>query len=142
MNRLKFGKICSPSTLLDTDIIEAVEITSSFGGGMGGARKTYYAVNVNEENKPLELKIVDIKGREIALGYNFIVSQEKVRLIKITHDVTAHRNYQENRVKKAIIVEYSVLRANETFDVTYNIVRDQSLKDKVVFTDSTIDYLT
>jgi len=142
METLKFGKICTPSELVEGTIVNATRIVSSFGGGMGGARNTYYALMVDNTMKPLETTIKTVDGRTIKLGYKFIVSQEEVRLLKIIHDVTDHRNYNvdnSRRVKKAVTTEYHVLYGNEEFEITNEYIRRVGKNDRVIFSDVNVE---
>ena len=117
MQKLNFGLTCSPSKIIESDVLNATKIVSSYGGGMGGTNTTYYAIDIDKERIPLEITIQDIRGRTITLGYNFIVSQEPVRLLKLTHDITAHCNYRKRSVESAIDIEYNVLYQNEEFTI-------------------------
>ena len=114
---LKFSLICSPSHIVDKSLIDATKIVTSFGGGMGGSNKTYYATDIDYSRKPLELVITDVSGRVFTLGYNFIVSQENVQLLKLVHNTTAHQNYREKKFKKYIVTQYSVIYTDDKYEI-------------------------
>ena len=104
MDKIKIRKPCSPSTVKEFKEIKATEILVSWGGGMGGASKSYYATEVNGD----ELTLLP-HGEKITINPKFIVHSKSVTFVKLVTDVTAHRNYSERTCKSSISTHYNLI---------------------------------
>jgi hypothetical protein len=117
-NKLIIGLPCSPSFLsIPTEIIQATSFLISYGGGIGGANKTYYATDCYAEqaiNGFYQLTLID--GSKVSINPRFIVEKQVVNLIKITTDTTPHSNYYSIICKQSISIEWFKLEDDEEFE--------------------------
>ena len=117
-NKLIIGLPCSPSFLsIPTQIIQATSFLVSYGGGIGGANKTYYATDCYAEpeiNGFYQLTLID--GSKVSINPRFIVEKQVVNLIKITTDTTPHSNYHTIKCKQSISIEWFKLEDDEEFE--------------------------
>ncbi len=109
MKTYRVGKPVSPSNNLETILLKAKEILITYGGGMGGANKTYYVTKVNGNEYTL------ITGEVIKLNKDFIVRERDVKLVKVTTDTTEHSNYRSITCKQSIVVAYHLLEFNQEY---------------------------
>jgi len=130
MKTIKIGKSCTPSKLLDVDMINATQVLMSYGGGMGGVNKKWYIkANIDpRENGLIEVEraIDDVPkthkeavslGEFIILNTNFIAEAREVRIVIITIDVTEWYKIRKGECKKAIETKYVVLYKGEDYTV-------------------------
>jgi|LakMenEpi03Aug12_release.lakeMendotaPanAssembly.Ray.scaffolds.fasta_scaffold176189_2 hypothetical protein len=117
-NKIIIGLPCSPSFLsIPTQIIQATSFLVSYGGGIGGANKTYYATDCYAEqpiNGFYQLTLID--GSKVSINPRFVVETQKVNLIKITTDTTPHSNYYSIICKQSISIEWFKLEDDEEFE--------------------------
>ena len=117
-NKLIIGLPCSPSFLsIPTQIIQATSFLVSYGGGIGGANKTYYATDYYAEpeiNGFYQLTLID--GSKVSINPRFIVEKQVVNLIKITTDTTPHSNYYSIICKQSISIEWIKLEEDEEIE--------------------------
>ena len=117
-NKLIIGLPCSPSFLsIPTQIIQATSFLVSYGGGIGGANKTYYATDYYAEqaiNGFYQLTLID--GSKVNINPRFVVEKQVVNLIKITTDTTPHSNYHTIKCKQSISIEWFKLEDDEEFE--------------------------
>jgi hypothetical protein len=102
---------------IPTQIIQATSFLVSYGGGIGGANKTYYATDYYAEpeiNGFYQLTLID--GSKVSINPRFIVETQKVNLIKITTDTTPHSNYYSIICKQSISIEWFKLEDDEEFE--------------------------
>jgi hypothetical protein len=117
-NKLIIGLPCSPSFLsIPTEIIQTTSFLISYGGGMGGANKTYYATDYYAEpeiNGFYELTLID--GTKVNVNPRFLVEKQIVNLIKITTDTTEHSNFYSKTCNQSIVIEWFKLEEDEEFE--------------------------
>jgi hypothetical protein len=116
-NKIIIGLPCSPSFLsIPTEIIQTTSFLISYGGGMGGANKTYYATDytVDAINGFYQLTLID--GSKVNINARFLVEKQIVNLIKITTDTTPHSNYYSIICKQSISIEWFKLEHDEEFE--------------------------
>jgi hypothetical protein len=117
-NKLIIGLPCSPSFLsIPTEIIQTTSFLVSYGGGIGGANKTYYATDYYAEpeiNGFYQLTLID--GSKVSINPRFIVEKQVVNLIKITTDTTPHSNYYSIICKQSISIEWIKLEEDEEIE--------------------------
>jgi len=99
MKTLEIGLPCAPGELISNEEIKTTEILVSWGGGMGGANKRYYATSKNGNEYTL------IDGDKIKLNPNFIVHEKEVRLVK---NITTNTNSNMNFTKKIRFIQLGV----------------------------------
>jgi hypothetical protein len=117
MRKIEIGKSCSPSKIVSKEQIKCQRVLVSYGGGMGGANKSYYATKIQKE-QALQgrwiLKLLD--GRTIDVNPSFIVENEEINVVKIVSDITEHLNFNKSKEKcvgKTLETEYICLNVNE-----------------------------
>ena len=116
-NKLIIGLPCSPSFLsIPTEIIQTTSFLISYGGGMGGANKTYYATDytVDAINGFYQLTLID--GSKVSINPRFLVEKQIVNLIKITTDTTQHSNFHSKKCNQSISIEWFILEDDEEFE--------------------------
>ena len=140
MSKIEIGLSCSPSKIESTEHIKCQRVLVSYGGGMGGANKTYYATEIYKEQAlqgRWSLKLLD--GRTIYLNPSFIVENEEVNVVKIVSNITEFLNYKkskENFVGETLQTEYICLYTNEeaVFVNKYTPRHSYPLQDRIVYT--------
>jgi hypothetical protein len=117
-NKLIIGLPCSPSFLsIPTEIIKTTSFLISYGGGMGGANKTYYATNCTVDATTIgffQLTLID--GTKVSINSRFLVEKQIVILIKITTDTTEHSNFYSKTCNQSIVIEWFKLEEDEEFE--------------------------
>ena len=117
-NKLIIGLPCSPSFLsIPTQIIQTTSFLISYGGGMGGTNKTYYATDYTVDATKIgfyQLTLID--GSKVSINSRFLVEKQIVNLIKITTDTTQHSNINSKRCSKSILIEWFILEEDEEFE--------------------------
>jgi hypothetical protein len=101
---VKIGRPCSPSTTLSGDHLNVTEFKVSYGGGMGGANETFYALESMPRKDGL-LRLTLRGGEDIDINPRFLVyKRPRVMVIHVV-DTTAHANYR-NKICEKQIGEY------------------------------------
>ena len=134
METLKIGLPCTPSKHISHEIIPAIKVRVTFGGGMGGTNKNYYCLVVNTRNHDFYYLTL-ITGEEIQINPKYIVEIKKANLVKLVTDITEHTNYHKVEVKKHIKTQYIELNYRETYDLNPNEYV-QINTDRVVHTEN------
>lgn len=116
--KLTFGLSCSPSEITDTQELAATKFLVSYGGGMGGANQTHYALDYKTNDKFYVLELLN--GNQIKINPRFIVSMQDKKVLRIENDVTAHSNYREKNCEKYIIVNYYAMDDTDTYTIDKN----------------------
>lgn len=116
METLEIGLTCSPAKHVSNKVIKAYEILVSWGGGIGGANKTYYATKIKILSNYTIITL--LTGEEIELNRNFIVHTKNVTIVISVIDITEHINYSEYKYRKAIQTNYVLLNFNENYVIT------------------------
>ena len=132
------GLPVSPAKHLDTTSKMVTKILITFGGGMGGSNKTYYATKMEKLNEnEVELSLYD--GEVIIINPTFIVERKEVQLIHNAVDSTDHTNYYQIKVKKSITNRFIVIGKTDTFSLSNELqsYSNNDLGDKLI--DTTID---
>lgn len=108
------------SAFFNGDVIckSVTRIFMSFGGGMGGGNKTYYATEVVPVKGTNEIKIKNYDGRELTLNSRFIVESEPKKLVHLPMDISRNMNYEEKRFKKYIAHKFVIIGAKDTYTLT------------------------
>ncbi len=114
MKKIQIGLPCSPSKLLKHSSVKAKEIFVSWGGGMGGASKTYYGEIIKSDKTTILIKTID--GEEIELYKSFIVLTKDVLLLTTVFDTTENANYNSKTVNKRIQTIISSHKLDTKFD--------------------------
>ena len=132
MKKLQIGLSCTPSHVVSHEIIKVTEVLISFGGGMGGANKTYYCTNV-QKGDPFYL-LTKLNNEVKKVNPNFIVEMGDIRLVKLVTDVTAHKRYHDKSQPETIDTEYFKLRQGEDYEIVdkYTSRSDNELKDRKI----------
>lgn len=134
MQIVKIGLPCTPSKNISHDEFKCKRILVTYGGGMGGANKKYYATKV-VTGAFWGLTLID--GNKVEVNPDFIVDIEEIRVVKLVTDITAwsnHANHGEKKVKKSIKTEYFVLEYGEEAQIIktdYTARHESNLKDRV-----------
>ena len=124
MNKvLEIGKAMSPSHFVGKGELKKMKrILVSYGGGMGGANKTYYTEKIHKEQAVNGTwNIVDIHGNMIELNPRFIVEVVETKVLILKTDITEHASYNSKTCKSKILTEY--------FDLGEMGYNDYVLKD-------------
>jgi hypothetical protein len=130
MNKIKIGKPCSPSKLIDKEIFDAHRILVSYGGGMGGANQKFYTRDFSENDN--ELIFTDIENRKLTVNKRFIVLKEPVRLVRTLTDTTKHSNYRKTTVANSQVIQYRVLYPNDTYEFVDDYVSSSNDKSLIL----------
>jgi len=120
---LEIGKAVSPSHFVGKGELKNMKrILVSYGGGMGGANKTYYTEKIHKEQAINGTwNIVDIHGNMIELNPRFIVEVVATKVVVLKTNTTGHANYNSKTCKSSILTEY--------FDLGEMGYNDYVLKD-------------
>ena len=116
MKKLKIGKPCSPSKLIYKKETPITHILVTFGGGMGGARKEFYAMSVEDTNDGF-LKITDFLYRTYVINKSFIVFSNPASLVLIKVDTTEHSNFRKTVCSKSEVSQWFLIEQGEEAEV-------------------------
>ena len=138
MGQILVGLPCSPSKIIGQKVIKAKRILITYGGGMGGANKTYYFTKQKKlADGLLQLTLVD--GKKVEVNPFFIVDKNDCKILQLKTDITAHCNYHSNTLgtKSKIETEYIYLDENETFTMVDRYVprHEGELNRRVILKD-------
>jgi hypothetical protein len=137
MKKHTIGVPCTPSTMLDHTEQRVTRFLLSYGGGMGGSTKTYYATEVIPVNDR-EIKIKTIDESEPTINPNFVVESEPMRCIKLVTDTTSHRNNGE--IRKRVLTEYFVMKLADTYQISNQYTgRHETGHCKMIHSETEID---
>jgi len=119
MKKIIIAKNCSPSRMLSSKEVNATKILISYGGGMGGANKTYYCNSIVRgsdltDNFTLNL----ISGEVKEINPNFIVEISAVKLVILVIDVTEHTYYNPEKASKCIRTVITELKFNQDYEIS------------------------
>jgi len=113
METLKIGLPVTPAKHLSLDIILATEILITYGGGVGGSNKTYYAIdsgtNMND--------YIVLNGETVFINPEFIVTKRKVRIAKVITDTTGHSNHSKVTCECSMLTRYILLKFEELYEL-------------------------
>ena len=133
--KLTFGLSCSPSEITDTQELSVTEFLVSYGGGMGGANQTHYALDYKtNDDKFYVLELLN--GNQIKINPRFVVSMQDKKVLRIENDVTAHTNYHKQVCKQFIIVNYYAMDKSDTYII--NASMDHQLPKPILSVKSKI----
>lgn len=128
------GVPCSPAKPMGATIQNVTRILMSFGGGMGGSTKTYYATKVIGINDR-EIVIKTFNGQDLTINPRFIVESEVMNLVKVVTDTLPWKNYNNTTFKKHITTEYILIGPNDTYSISTNLTHRHDAKFKVIETE-------
>jgi len=131
MRTLEIGLPCSPSKRIESEEIKATEIIITYGGGMGGANKKYYATEVVDNTLTL------ITGEVVKINPRYVVTERNVTLVKQVIDTTEHSNYHSHTCSKSIVTEYHLLEYGEEYKITDKYI--QAKDGKIIYKDIDIN---
>lgn len=105
---LEIGLSCSPSHFVDKGTLKKFQrILVSYGGGIGGANKTYYTESIYKEQAINGMwTFVDFDGQKIQLNPRFIVEICETDVLILKTDITEHKNYHKKTCDKHILTEW------------------------------------
>jgi hypothetical protein len=129
--KIIIGLPCTPSKYVSHKVVDCTRVLISYGGGMGGANKTYYAENIELKDGMLVLSLV--KGSVVEVNPTFLVEKEKCKVAIIEYDVSPWAN-KDN----AIEINYISLEMNEELVIDKNSYTPRHtgiLERKVIFND-------
>lgn len=106
MNTIRIGLSCTPSEILDYKTVKCQRMIISYGGGIGGSKKEYFAKKVTRNKTTNMLSIEFVQGGKIQVNPSFLVEQEECEVFILTTDITKHVNYHSRQCNKSILTEY------------------------------------
>ncbi len=111
---IKISNGCSPSIHVSDEVISVNRVLITYGGGMGGARESIYATAIHKEQAINGMWImVDItNGMERQVNPRFIVSVDKVKVVKVVTDITAFTNYHKVVCTQNILARFIDIGVN------------------------------
>jgi len=115
----EFGLCCTPATMVDTQELGATEILISYGGGMGGANQTIYALDykLDKDNSLYNIEVLD--GTTTKINKDFIVKIQDKTIIRTETDVRKRSDGFKT------IVNYYAIDKNDTYHIaTKSYVND------------------
>jgi len=102
----------SPCKLIKEQEKYCFRVKISYGGGMGGASKEYYASEVKDVEGNM-LRLTLLEGHSIDINKRFVVEQETGKRAEITYDVTEHTHFNSKKNKKLLFVRNFFLHSTE-----------------------------
>ena len=134
MKTIQIGLTCSPSKILKHTEILAQKVIISYGGGLGGVNRTYYAIKMIDDILDKNFNfLTTIEDREITINKKFIVSIEPVTIVKVVYNNLEHMNYQIKKYKKYIETLFYVILNNEDYVIKNTI--DHKSRELSVYSD-------
>jgi|LakMenEpi03Aug12_release.lakeMendotaPanAssembly.Ray.scaffolds.fasta_scaffold159952_6 hypothetical protein len=118
---IKISNGCSPSTHVSDELIPVNRVLITYGGGMGGANEKIYTTAIHKEQAINGMwRMIDItNGMERDVNPRFIVSVDKVNVVKVITDITEHTNYHE-----VVCIENILTRLIDIGVDTYEMVSE------------------
>ncbi len=108
---IEIGAPRSPSKHMETTTGTITKLLVTYGGGMGGVNKTYYATKIKKTEGLWCLSLIE--GYDIEINPHYLVEKECGKYAKIVYDITDHANYNNRVCNKSISIEYFFLHSNE-----------------------------
>jgi hypothetical protein len=126
---IKISNGCSPSTHVSDEVISVNRVRISYGGGMGGANESIYTTAIYKEQAINGMWImVDItNGMERQINPRFIVSVDKVNVVKVVTDITEHTNFHKVVCKQNILTRLIDIGV-DTYEMVSEYIKDSDLK--------------
>lgn len=134
MKKLLIGKDCSPARMVSHKEMNVQKVLVTFGGGMGGANKTYYCESIVRNPEFYDLKL--ISGELKQVNPTYIVEIGSAKLVKVVVDVTGHSHFNSIGAKKCtrtMITELLYGQEYEVVETTNSSRNDQVILDEVDF---------
>lgn len=105
---LEIGLACSPAHFIGKGVVKNMKrVLISYGGGMGGANRTYYTEKVHKEQAVNGTwNIVDIDGNSREINPRFIVEIVETKVLILKTDTTQHTNYHKKTCDKKTLIEF------------------------------------
>ena len=113
--KIELGLACSPSTITDVQELAVTKFLVSYGGGMGGANQTHYALDYKKTKDYYVLYLLN--GNTIEINPRFVVSKQDKKVVRIETDATGHGNYGGKTCKKSILIHHYAMDISDTFTV-------------------------
>jgi len=119
-NNVIIGSPVSPSTIIESKEIDATKVVISFNSMN---IKTFYATKITGK-KELSLTLLD--GSQIQVNPEFVVTKQKVSIVKIKTNATAWNNYYEKVTNKTFYIEEFIMIPHGD---TYSIYKGKGIAD-------------
>lgn len=132
MKKIQIGLPCSPAHIVEHEMIKVTEVLISYGGGMGGASRTYFCTNVQKSDPFYLLTRINTEVKKV--NPRFIVEMGDIRIVKVVTDTTAHKNYHGGNHPKTLKTEYFRLRHGEDYEIVDKYVarHDGELQKRII----------
>ena len=118
-NNVIIGSPVSPSTIIESKEIDATKVVISFNSMN---IKTFYATKITGK-KELSLTLLD--GSQIQVNPEFVVTKQKVSIVKLKTNATAWNNYYEKVTNKTFYIEeFIIIPHGDTYSVYKGIADD------------------
>ena len=127
---INIGLPCTPSKRTSSKTIEGFRVFITYGGGMGGGNKTYYATKLNSVGWCWKLTLID--GYVIEVNPKFVVECEDCKIVINEYSFDNIPYYKDCNG----ITQYYFLHLNEdakNLDIRGN---DIKLSDRLVLTET------
>jgi len=119
-NNVIIGSPVSPSTIIESKEIDATKVVISFNSMN---IKTFYATKITGK-KELSLTLLD--GSQIQVNPEFVVTKQKVSIVKLKTNATAWNNYYEKVTNKTFYIEEFIMIPHGD---TYSIYKGKGIAD-------------
>lgn len=133
MDKIIFGLPCSPSKLVSHKEQQCEEFVLSYGGGIGGSKRTIHATQTvyNEDKKEYCLDLIN--GEREFINLNFVVSRRQRKVVTLEFDTTAHANYHEKKYEKATCIAVYAMSILNTYEVIDRYLHDKPAGTELLF---------
>ncbi len=125
ITRHEIGFLFNGADSISIEESEVSEIMLSYGGGMGGANQTLYAVRKHTENRDF-IYFPEILGHpgSMVVGKRFIVTIEQKKLVVVSSESKAGDSYIHSRdqIPVGTIKWYIVMGTDDEYDMVDSLL--------------------
>lgn len=142
MKKVEIGMPCSPSYMVSSETLKVKKVLVSYGGGMGGASKTYFCTEVYEPKPAESMRVLTLLTGEIVhVNGKYIVEIKNRDVVKLVTNITGHKNYNSKVCSKAILTEFIELLYGEIpiFIEGYTARHTDVLEGRVILSNEEVE---
>ena len=138
MKTIEIGKSCLPSEFVSNELINAIKIKITYGGGMGGSVQDLYCTNVEDISDTMKrLKLLN--GKSILVNTKYIVYITTGMVLKLKTDITEHINRKlknKSKNEKIIKTEYIKIYDEEKYEIVDKFQSRFDIKNRIIKCDN------
>jgi hypothetical protein len=116
MKNIQIGLNCTPSKITHHGKIKGLELLITYGGGVGGSKNLLYAQSWQELDNGF-IQITQLNGEMMKVNRLNIVTQKRINIVRVTHDLTEYANHTSKKVDSSHHIAYYVLPFARSYEI-------------------------